>query len=131
MHTNRAETRSIAIAAAPEAVFDFVADARALPRWAPDFARSIRPEGAHWIVDDGRQEFAIDVRVAREARTVDFVSPADTSRGAFTRVVANGAGSEYLFTSVFGPGADEAAVAVQMAVVESELRTVRDVCEAT
>ena len=51
MHTNRAETRSISIAAAPDAVLDFVGDARTLPRWAPDFARSIRPDGEYWVVD--------------------------------------------------------------------------------
>jgi hypothetical protein len=130
MHTNRAETRSISIAAAPEAVLDLVGDARTLPRWAPDFARSIRPDGGHWVVDNGQQELRIDVRVARESGTVDFVSADDPDRGAFTRVVANGAGSEYLFTSVFPDGTDAAAVAVQLAVIESELKTVRDLCEA-
>jgi hypothetical protein len=130
MHTNRAETRSIAIAAAPETVLDLVGDARALPRWAPDFARSVRPDGEHWIVDNGRQEVRIDVRVEREAGTVDFVSADDPRLGAFTRVLANGGGSEYLFTSLFPDGTDGAAVAVRLAVIESELETVRDLCEA-
>ena len=130
MHINRAETRSISIAAAPEAVLDLVGDPRALPRWAPGFARSIRADGAHWIVESGEQEIAIDVRVAHDAGTVDFVSAADASRGSFTRVVANAAGSEFLFTTFFPGTTGDDAVASQLAVIESELRTLRELCEA-
>src|SRR4051794_27216632 len=81
MQTNRSETRSISIAAPPEAVLDFLADARALPRWAPNFARAVRPDGDHWLVDDGEAQFAIDLRVSREAGTVDIVRPGDRRRG--------------------------------------------------
>src|SRR4051794_38434005 len=56
MHTNRAETRSISIQAPPDAVLDFVGDARTLPRWAPAFARAVRPDGEHWLVDTGGEE---------------------------------------------------------------------------
>jgi hypothetical protein len=129
MHTNRSETRSISIQAAPDAVLDFVGDARNLPRWAPNFARSVRPDGAHWLINAGPDEGRIDVRVAREQGTVDILSAADPRRGAFSRVVANGEGSEYLFTLFFPDPAGEDAVAAQMAVVETELRSVRDLCE--
>jgi len=126
MHTNRSETRQISIAAAPDRVLDVVGDARTLPRWAPGFATTIRPDGKHWVIND---EAAIDVRVDRALGTVDILSAADPRRGAFTRVVPNGGGSEYLFTLFFPGAAGEDEVAAQMAVVEEELRTVRALAE--
>jgi Polyketide cyclase / dehydrase and lipid transport len=123
---NRCETRSISIAAPPSAVLDFVGDARTLPRWAPAFTTSVEPDGEHWRIDGDR---LIDVRVSRERGTVDLVAAGDPRRGAFTRVIANGEGSEYLFTLQFPNGTGEDAVARQMAVVEGELRAVRDACQ--
>ena len=127
MRTNRAETRSISIQAPPDAVLDFVGDARTLPRWAPAFARAVRPDGEHWLVDTGAGERRIALRVSRERGTADIVSATDPRVGVFTRVLSNGEGSEYLFTSFFADGVDAAG---QLAVIESELETVRDLCEA-
>jgi uncharacterized protein YndB with AHSA1/START domain len=126
MPTNRSETRSISIQASPETVLDVVGDARSLPRWAPRFARTIWADDGHWVLNG---EARIDVRVAREHGTVDIVSVEDPRRGAFSRVVPNGAGSEYLFTLFFADGAGEEEVSAQMSVVEEELRAVRALCE--
>jgi Polyketide cyclase / dehydrase and lipid transport len=126
----RAETRSISIAASPEAVLDVVGDARRLPEWAPRFARAVQPDGDDWLIDTGAGELRIRLRVARELGTVDILRPGGPPRGAFTRVVPNEAGSEYLFTLLFPAGTDEAAIAKQMATVEGELQTVRELSEA-
>jgi uncharacterized protein YndB with AHSA1/START domain len=123
----RTETRSITIEATPSAVFDYVADPRTLPAWAPAFAQTVRPEGSHWVVND---EALIDVIVSRSHGTVDIVSAADPRRGVFTRVLANGDGSEYLFTQFFPDGTPEEAVARQVEVVENELGRVRDAVSA-
>lgn len=125
----RAETRTISIDAAPANVLDLVADPRSLPRWAPGFARAVRRDGDHWLVDDGERETSITVRVSREHGTVDLLAAADPRLGAFTRVLPNGSGSEYLFTLFFPDHTTEAAVAQQMAVVQDELHTVRTLCE--
>jgi hypothetical protein len=130
MRTNRSETRSISIQAAPDTVLDFVGDARTLPRWAPGFARAIRPDGDHWLVDTGAGETCVAVLVSRERGTVDIVSGLDPSRGVFTRVLANGEGCEYLFTQFFPESVSESDIAAQVAVVEGELQTVREACEA-
>jgi hypothetical protein len=131
MPTNRSETRSVSISAPPEAVLDFLADARNLPRWAPAFAAAVRPDGEpdRWLIDDGEREFAIAWRVDRELGTVDILRPGDARGGAYMRVVPNGAGSQYVFTLVFPEGAPEPAVAAQMETVEAELATVRTLVE--
>jgi Polyketide cyclase / dehydrase and lipid transport len=125
----RAETRSIFIAATPDAVLDLVADPRNLPRWAPDFARAVRPDAGDWLIDTGDGEARVTVRASREHGTLDLLAAAAPDRGAFTRVLPNGGGSEYLFTLLFADHVDEAAVARQMAIVEDELRAVRALCE--
>ena len=123
----RTETRSITIAAPPATVLDYVGDAHTLPSWAPAFASVVAPEGDHWRVND---EFLIDVVVSPGVGTVDIVSAADPRRGVFTRVLANGEGSEYLFTQFFPDGTPEDDIQRQVAVVEGELRSVREACEA-
>jgi hypothetical protein len=126
MHTNRSETRQISIQAPPGAVLDVVGDARALPRWAPDFATTVEPDGDHWVVNG---ELHIDLRVDRTYGTIDILRAEHPRTGAYSRVVPNGDGSEFLFTLFFPDGTDEAAVKRQMEVVEEELRTIRALCE--
>jgi hypothetical protein len=128
--TDRAETRTISIAAPPATVLGYVGDPRRLPDWAPAFARGIRPDGEDWLVDTGEGELRIAVRVSPEHGTVDLLSADDPTRGAFTRVVDNHGGSEYLFTLFFPEGTPEEVIARQMATVEAELETVRTHCES-
>lgn len=133
MQTNmsdRTETRTIEIAAPPDAVLSVVGDARRLPEWAPGFARAVRPDGDGWIVDNGDVEFPIRLRVAAEFGTVDILAPTEPPRGAFARVIPSGEGSEFLFSLSFPEGTEKAAVAAQMQTVEAELRTVRALSEA-
>jgi hypothetical protein len=127
MHTNRSETRQISIDAPPEAVLDLVGDARALPRWAPNFAATVEADGEHWIVNG---ELGIHLRVDRELGTADILRTADPRTGAYSRVIPNGEGSEFLFTLFFPDGTEEAVVTRQMEVVEEELRTIRALCAA-
>lgn len=126
---NHSQTRSISIAAAPADVLAFLADPHNLPRWAPAFARSVSERDGQVMVDTGQGELSISVSVSRERGTVDVLSAAEPRVGAFSRVLPNGDGSEYLFTLFFAPDADDTAVEAQMAVVDQELEAVRALCE--
>jgi hypothetical protein len=132
MHTtslSRAETRSIAIDAPADVVLDLVADPQALPRWAPGVARTVRQDGEAWILDNGEAEVRIVIRASREHGTVDLLSAEDPRQGVFTRVLPNGAGSEYQFTLFFPAEVPEEAVVKQLAIVDEELQAVRALCE--
>lgn len=136
MHTKsqlrRCETRSISIAAPCDPVFEFVAEARNIPRWAPAFAAAIRPDGERWIVTaPSGGELPIVVVANHAAGTVDILAAADRRSGAFARILPNWTGSEMLFTLLFPPDASETAVASQMAVVDEELTAVRRFVEAS
>jgi uncharacterized protein YndB with AHSA1/START domain len=129
--TSRAETRTISIGAPPAAVFAVVADGAQLPEWAPAFAPAAEHDaGERWLIGTGDARFPIRIRADAEHGTVDLLSPADATVGAFLRVLPNQGGSELLFTLFFGDGTDPAAVDAQMATVEGELATVRALAEA-
>lgn len=128
----RAHTQTISIDAPTDVVFDLVADPLSLPRWAPGFARAVRPEGDDWIVETDDGELRIRVRVSPEQRTVDYLAtalPAGVEVGAFTRVVPNGRGSAYAYTQFFPAAMSREEVARQKAVIADELRTVQALCE--
>src|ERR1700759_3531456 len=107
---NQTESRSIAISAPPKAVVDLLADGNGLPDWAPDVAPEVRAEAHHWVIGSGDGEFKIRIRTSFEAGTVDFLAAADERLGAFSRVIPNGEGSEFLFTLQFPEGTDSKAI---------------------
>jgi uncharacterized protein YndB with AHSA1/START domain len=128
-NVNSTQTRSIAIAAPPEAVFELIADGTRLPEWAPRFASEARAEADHWVIVSGGRQLRIRIKASADFGTVDFVSVDDERAGAFSRVIPNGEGSEFLFTLPFAPGTEQEAIDAQMAVVEAELEAVRALVE--
>lgn len=123
----RAETRTISVAASPERVIDYLSDARRLPEWAPNFATAVDHDHDDvWRVQTSGGTQRIAVRVAAEQGVVDVVSADAPNLGLFTRVVPNLGGAELIFSLFFPDGTEPAAIDAQMAVVDEELRTVRD-----
>lgn len=133
IRTQLTDTQTISIKAPRGVVFDFVADPRNLPRWAPDFAREVRAEDDVWIVEtDAGEELTIRVRASREHGTVDFLAaaaPEGVELGAFSRVVSNGEGSEFMFTRFFADEISPAEVERERGVVREELLSVLAACE--
>jgi hypothetical protein len=123
--SGRAEVRAIVIDASPDAVVALLRDGHRLPDWAPSFAQRAEPDGDVWCVN-GEQRMAI--RVAAQARTVDFVSPV-APVGLFTRTIPIPRGCACVFTMYFGDGTETAAIEEQLAVMEQELETVRRLVE--
>ena len=125
------DSRQVAIAAPPEAVFAVLADARRLPEWAPAFAQAVREDGEDWIIDSGGAELRVRVVSDAEHGTVDIVRPANPALGgARMRVLPNGGGSAFVFSIVFPPGVGDDVIAAQMTTIEAELETVRALAEA-
>jgi hypothetical protein len=121
----RAETRSITIQATPEDVLRFVADPFNLARWAPGFAPAVHERDGRWFIvgDFGEREIVVTASV--ECGTFDLWPASDPRRGIRTRVIANGDGSEYLFTLLSDDDVEPGALADQLLVVEQELAAVR------
>ncbi|GAB3159908.1 SRPBCC family protein [Amycolatopsis stemonae] len=123
----RAETRSISVATSPEQVFDYLADPRHVPEWAPGFASAIEHDHDEiWRVHTEAGPRQVVVKAAKAHGVVDVVSADAPNLGLFTRVVPNLTGAELIFSLFFPADTDPAAVDAQMAVVDQELRAVRE-----
>jgi hypothetical protein len=121
--TMHADTQSITLPVRPDDAFAFLADAENLPRWAVGFARDIRREGEAWLVQTAGSE--VPIRVAADAArgTIDFhmtVAPG-VEAVAYSRVIPNDAGAEYVFTQFQSPGMTDEVFAAQRAALAEEL----------
>jgi hypothetical protein len=131
IETGRAETRTITLTATPESVVAYLADARHLPDWAPGFAETIEHDHDDvWRIPGEGGPRRVRVKVAKDHGVVDFVSADAPNLGLFARVVPNLAGAELIFSLFFPEATEPAAVDAQMAVVDQELKTVRERVEA-
>ena len=121
--TMRANTKSVTIPASTEEVFAFLGDPGNLPTWAVGFARGIRRDGDSWIVQTADGEFPIRYGIDEGRGTIDIhttVAPG-VEVSAYSRVLANGSGAEYVFTHFQEPGMPDEVFAGQSAALAEEL----------
>ena len=119
----RSDTQSVTIAATPKQVLSFVADGANLPRWAIGFAKSVRPDGAGWIVSTAQGEMPTAIAADERTGTVDFrMEPAPgVVATAYARVMPSGEGAEFVFTQFQQPGVPDEVFDQLAAAVGHEL----------
>ena len=125
-------TLSVSIAAAPQRVYEFASNPENLPRWAPGFCRSVRRSEQGWQVEaaDGlyllrfaeRNPFGILDHTVRTPAGLEILNP--------MRVIANGRGSEVLFTLFRAAGTSEEQQARDARLVENDLRNLKRILES-
>ena len=121
--TMRADTQTITVPVSAEEAFAFLAQPQNLPRWAVGFARGIRRDGDAWIVQTAQGEVPVRVVADAERGTIDFhmgVAPG-LEAVAYSRVVPNDMGAEYVFTQLQLPGMSDEVFAAQRAALAEEL----------
>jgi hypothetical protein len=121
--TMRADTQATNIAASENDVFQFLASPENLPRWAVGFARGIHREDDIWIVETAQGELPIRLVSDAARGTIDFhmtVAPG-VEAVAYSWVVPNGSGAEYVFTQFQGQGMPDEIFAAQCAALGEEL----------
>ena len=103
MKTN---TQTVTVDASVKVVYEFLSNPENLPRWAIGFAKSIRAADDGWIVETAQGEVPVTVVTDPGRGIVDFhMEPAPGVEAvAFSRVMPNGDGAEYVFTQFQGPG---------------------------
>jgi hypothetical protein len=124
-------TLNVRIACVPQKVADFVSDPRNLPRWASAFCKSVRPDGDNWIVETPNGPVGLRF-VARNAFGVldHYVTPVPgVEIYVPMRVIANGDGSEVLFTLFRLPGMSEQDFERDAGMVERDLSELKRVLE--
>ncbi len=125
---------SIAIARPAEQVYAFVADPQNLPRWAAGLATSeVHQEGDTWIAQApfGR----VSIRFAKRNNLGVLDHDVELESGQVfhnpMRVIANGEGSEFIFTLLRQPEMTDAQFAADTQAIEADLRTLKRLLEAS
>lgn len=128
----KAHTETITIQADPTMVHRFVAKVENLPQWAVVFCQKIRREGANWIVTTPGGDLTIRYDADSKTGVVDMYTSA--ARGAedaaYSRVIPNGNGSEYVFTFFQAPDIADEDFARQSAALKNELGVLKGLLEA-
>lgn len=124
------DVQTIEIRAPFDHVFRYVADPATLPEWTHAF-RSVSDGRATLATGHGSVDIGLEVRVSREAGTVDWVMTfPDGSLGkAFSRLVEIGPGRTVYSFVLLAPPAPleqiEGALATQAKVLGEELATLQ------
>ncbi len=128
----RSNTQHITINVDHRTLFEFLADPNNLPRWAVGFCRAIRRDGDHWFVQTSQGEVAVRYVTHADLGVVDFyLSPAPGIEvDAFSRIVPNGDGAEYVFTQFQAPGMPDEAFEAQVSALKEELVVLRALMHA-
>lgn len=127
----RADTQTVTIQADPRQVLRFVSDGTNLPRWAIGFAKSVAQDGDRWLVTTGQGEVPTTILVDEEVGTVDFHMEmgATGESAAFTRVLPNGPGTEFVFTQFQTDGVPDEVFDQLVAAVGHELTALKALLE--
>ena len=130
----RSDTRAVSIDADPAHVYEFIADPANLPTWAVGFCRVIRRDGDtdRWIVTTGHGELPIRYVTNSVAATIDFhFGDAATGENvAYSRVVPNGRGAEYIFTQIQPREMPDERFEAQIRALIEELQVLRALVHA-
>jgi hypothetical protein len=130
--TARSTTKSVTVDRPPGEVYDYLADARNWPHWAVVNVLAIEattdPPWWKMTTPRGTGELRIRGDAATGLLDHDFRDP----QAAWTvpaRVVPNGRGAEFLITFFQPPVLDDAEFDRQIALVDTELATLKDILE--
>jgi uncharacterized protein YndB with AHSA1/START domain len=123
---------SITIRRPPAEVYDFVADARNLPRWAAGLARSeLRRDGDAWIAEAPFGKVRVKFVEPNSLGVLDHDVTLESGETVHNpmRVIPRPDGSEFVFTLFRRPGMSEGDFLRDKAAVEADLATLKQLME--
>jgi uncharacterized protein YndB with AHSA1/START domain len=112
-------------------VYSFLSKPENFPRWASGLATSIAPEGDHWVTDSPDGRVTIRFSPPNDSGVVDHqvTMPSGVEVYIPMRVVANGDGSEVIFTLFCTPEMSDAVLERDIGLVEGDLATLKELLE--
>jgi hypothetical protein len=120
------------IARPADEVYDYAADPANLPRWAPGLGRSVEKVDGQWFVEtsQGRVGFAFAQR--NEYGVLDHYVTLPSGEVVYIplRVIADGSGSEVVFTLRRRPGMSDQDFKADADAMAADLSRLRQVLEA-
>jgi hypothetical protein len=123
---------SVTIDASPAKVYAFAADPLNLPKWAAGLGRSISKIDGRWMVETSNGVVTVEFTPKNALGVLDHTVtlPDGTQVYLPIRVVANGSGSELVFTLFQTPQMSDAEFERDAKMVAADLRTLKRLVEA-
>lgn len=127
----KSRTISLFIAAPPARVYAYASDPRNLPLWVPSFCKSVALVDGQWIVQSPEGAAVFTFAPANAFGVLDHTVTLPSGLSLYNpmRVIANGDGSEMLFTLFQHEGMSEQQFQDDIALVLSDLDTLRRLLE--
>jgi hypothetical protein len=124
-------TLSVSIRCSPGKVYEFVTSPENLPKWAQGLGESVRKQGPDWIVDTPQGPMKIRFADRNRFGVMDHTvtTPSGVEVYVPMRVLANGSGSEVLFTLFRRPDMSDKQYAEDMRLVERDLGALKELLE--
>jgi hypothetical protein len=129
----RSETRhlSVVIDRPAAEVYDYARDYRNLPAWAAGLASGVRLIAGLWLADSPMGQVEVRFVPVNDLGVLDHdvVLPSGEVVTNPLRVLADGAGSEVVFTVRRRPGMSDEDVEADAAAVQADLERLRSLLE--
>jgi len=125
------QTLSVSIDCRPDKVYEFVANPENLPKWAKGLGKTVRKAGSDWIVDTPQGAVKVSFAEKNDLGVLDHYVTTAGGDVVYVplRVVANGSGSELLFTLFRSPDMSDEKYAEDLGLVAQDLRTLKEILE--
>lgn len=122
---------SVSIGCAPGNVYDFVANPENLPKWANGLGSSVKRTDSGWLVETPQGPVTVRFAERNVFGVLDHYVTVVPGVEVYVplRVIANGTGSEVLFTLFRQPGMSDEKFAEDQKLVEQDLGTLKNLME--
>jgi hypothetical protein len=128
---SHARTLCISIESPPVVVAGFISNPLNLPKWAKAFCKSVSRRGNDWLVETPQGPVTVHFASPNPHGVVDHTVALASGKEVYVpmRVVANGKGSEVLFTLFRSPGMSEQQFDEDTAMVKEDLQALKQIME--
>lgn len=124
-------TLTCSIQRPPSEVYEFAANPENLPKWIRSFCLSVKRSGDEWLMETPTGVMSIRFVPTNEFGVLDYRVTLPDGQPVLNpmRVVANGDGSEVMFTLFQLPGMSDEQFATDAGMAEADLRTLKTILE--
>lgn len=131
MPSHPAHNINVTIERPPDEVYEFASKPENFPRWASGLATAIEAEGDHWVSETPDGRVVIRFGPSNDLGVLDHrvTMPSGVEVYIPMRVVANGEGSEVIFTLFRTPGMTDEILARDVEWVQGDLATLKQLLE--
>lgn len=128
----RSRTISVALAVPHDLVYQYVRNLHNLPRWAAGLCQSIDCIDGVWVAQTAAGPVRIEFAPVNHFGVLDHTVTLPDGQQVYVplRVIANGSGSEILFTLLQTPSHDDRQFATDAAQVEADLLRLKVLLES-